>query len=87
MHDQCGHCGFVFERAQGYFVGAIYLNYVFTIALCLAAFLGLERWSDLSSTTVVTVCTVCSVALPLLFFRYSRSLWLSVEYLLNPDAG
>ena len=86
MHEQCGRCGFVFERAQGYFVGAIYLNYVLTIGLCLATFLGLERWSDVSSTTQVTVCTVLSVALPLIFFRYSRSLWLSLEYLVNPGA-
>jgi len=87
MHEQCDQCGFVFERAQGYFIGAIYVNYVLTIGICLVGFLALDRWSDLTSTTQVSVCTVLAVALPLLFFRYSRSLWLSVEYLVNPDAG
>lgn len=87
MRERCGQCGFVFERAQGYFVGAIYVNYVVTIALCVAGFLALERWSDLSSTAQVTLWTTFSVASPLVFFRYSRSLSLSVEYLMHPDGG
>ncbi len=33
MPEACSVCGLRFERAQGYFVGAIYVNYAVTVVL------------------------------------------------------
>lgn len=85
MHERCGACGFVFEREQGYFVGAIYVNYAATVVLAIAGFLLLERYTDLGVTTQIVLWSGFSVVFPLVFFRYARSLWLSVEYLFNPE--
>jgi uncharacterized protein (DUF983 family) len=84
MCERCARCGLVFEREQGYFVGAIYVNYIVTVGLCGAGFLVLESWADLTSTTQIAIWSVVGVVFPLVFFRYSRSLWLSIEYLVNP---
>jgi hypothetical protein len=33
----------------------------------------------------IVIWSVFGVLFPIVFFRYSRSLWLSVEYLFNPE--
>ena len=63
MHEVCVVCGLRYERAPGYFVGAIYVNYAVTAAVALGVTLG--------------------ALVPLAFFRYSRSLWLCLEYLVS----
>ena len=85
MHERCGGCGLRFEREQGYFVGAIYVNYAATVGITIAGFLLLERYTRLSVTTQILLWSAFCIVFPLLFFRYSRSLWLSVEYLVNPE--
>jgi len=85
MYERCSACGLVFEREQGYFVGAIYVNYAFTVGITIAGFLLLDRYTDLTLTMQIVIWSVFGVLFPIVFFRYSRSLWLSVEYLFNPE--
>jgi uncharacterized protein (DUF983 family) len=85
MYERCSVCGLLFEREQGYFVGAIYVNYAFTVGITIAGFLVLDRYTDLTLTTQIVIWSVFGVLFPIVFFRYSRSLWLSIEYLFNPE--
>jgi uncharacterized protein (DUF983 family) len=85
MPPACERCGLRFERAQGYFVGAIYVNYTVTATSVIGGYLLLWRYADVSLTTQFLVWIPVAVLLPLWFFRYSRSLWLSLEYLINPE--
>src|SRR5437867_509129 len=39
MHTHCEYCGLIYEREQGYFVGAIYINVIATESLLLGALL------------------------------------------------
>jgi uncharacterized protein (DUF983 family) len=85
MVPSCALCGLVFERAQGYFVGAIYLNYAATVGLVMGGYLTLWAFSDLSTGAQLALWLPVALAFPLWFFRYSRSLWLALEYALNPE--
>jgi len=85
MHERCACCGLVFEREQGYYVGAIYVNYAFTVGVAITGFLLLDAYTDLSLTAQIVLWSIWGVAFPLFFFRYSRALWLSLEYLFNPE--
>ena len=83
MPETCDLCGLRYERAQGYWVGAIYVNYGVTTLVALAGFfLTYPRWS---MTLELIVWGLFVVLFPLWFFRYSRSLWLGLEFLLNPE--
>jgi hypothetical protein len=84
MRAQCGHCALVFEREQGYFVGAIYINYAATTLIAIAGFFALDHLASLSLAQQLVVWGIFAVLFPLFFFRYSRSLWLSVDYVFNP---
>lgn len=73
------------EREQGYYVGAIYVNYAATVGITVAGFLLLDAYTDLDVTTQIVMWSLFGIAFPLFFFRYSRSLWLSIEYCFNPE--
>jgi uncharacterized protein (DUF983 family) len=85
MHRECAACHLVFEREPGYFVGAIYINYAVTAALAIVGFFVLEACTTVSVTTQIVLWSIFGVAFPLYFFRYSKSLWLSFDYLVNPE--
>jgi uncharacterized protein (DUF983 family) len=85
MNSVCAVCDLRFERAQGYWVGAIYVNYAVTTVIAIVGYLVLWRLADLSTAWQLGVWLPFVVAFPLWFFPYSRSLWLAVEYAINPD--
>ena len=85
MNLVCAVCDLTFERAQGYWVGAIYVNYGVTTLVAIAGYFLLWARTELSTASQLAIWLPFCVVFPLWFFRYSRSLWLAVEYGLNPN--
>lgn len=85
MRRQCHLCGLVFERAQGYFVGAIYVNYGVTTVIAVGGYFVLWSAASLSTAAQFAIWVPSLLVFPLWFFRYSRSLWLALEYFVNPE--
>src|SRR5262249_41472051 len=84
MHERCPACGLVYEREPGYFVGAIYLNYGATTLIAIAGYFAADAALGLSLRLQLLVWGAFAVGFPLWFFRYSKSLWLSLDYLVAP---
>ena len=84
MHDNCAHCALKFEREQGYFVGAIYINYAATVAIAVPGFFLLDAVTDITIDQQLTLWVPFAVIFPLLFFHHSRSLWLVLDHYFNP---
>jgi uncharacterized protein (DUF2062 family) len=84
MNQSCAVCGLRFLREAGYFLGAMYVSYglgvatVLPVAVVLAVVL---EWHLAVVLPVAVLQTLISVPLML---RYSRALWLHVDYLLDP---
>jgi len=85
MRPKCAYCQLIFEREQGFFVGAIYVNYAVTILIVLPGFFLLDYYMDVSLGWQLLLWGVFAVVFPILFFRHSRSLWLSLAYVLDPE--
>jgi uncharacterized protein (DUF983 family) len=85
MAPACPRCGLRYERAQGYFVGAIYINYGVTSTIAVGGFFLLWGWADLSAELQLALWAPFIVLFPLWFLRWSRSLWLGLEYFINPE--
>ncbi len=49
MAPACSACGLSFERAQGYFVGAIYVNYAVTTVIVIGGYFLLWAFTELST--------------------------------------
>lgn len=84
MHERCPACGRTFNRAPGYFLGAIYFNYGVTAALMIAgyftAFFTLGRVGPGGLAALAGFCLV----FPLWFFRYARALWIAFDERWDP---
>ena len=85
MNVVCAACDLRFERAQGYFVGAIYINYAVTTLIAVGGFFLLWGQFGLSTRAQLLVLVPIVVVFPLWFFRYSRSFWLALEWSLNSE--
>jgi uncharacterized protein (DUF983 family) len=79
----CSTCNLRFEREQGYFVGAIYLNYAATIAIVVPGYFLLDYFSAASLSTQLILWGTVAAIFPVLFFRYSKGLWLGLGYLFD----
>jgi uncharacterized protein (DUF983 family) len=85
MNLVCAVCDLRFERAQGYWVGAIYVNYGVTVLIAVGAGFLLWARAGLDPVGQLALWVPFVIVFPLWFFRYSRSLWLGLEYGLNPE--
>ena len=83
MHERCAACALRFEREPGYFVGAIYINYAVTAAVALGGVLVLDAVVGLTLAQELTLAVGLAVLVPVLFFRYARSLWLALDHLVT----
>ncbi len=84
MYESCFVCQLRFEREQGYFLGAMYINYGVTVVLALIGSFVLEWWTTVSLAQQLLLWVGFGGLFPLLFFRYSRALWLAVDHIFDP---
>ena len=85
MRSACSNCHLKFEREPGYFVGAMYINYSVTVLIVFGAYFGLDYFTGVSFIANLVLWGTFSALFPVFFFRYSRSRWLSFDYILNPS--
>ena len=79
MHEKCSDCGFSFERSPGYFLGSTYNNYGFTAAITTASYVTLHFGLGCTNGQLLPGMVAFILFFPLVFFRFARSLWLSLD--------
>ena len=84
MHESCPACGLIFEREQGYFVGALYVAY--GLAVPILSMLTLIVWLITHATLGRSFLIAIIFFFPIspLVFRYSRVIWMHLDQLLDP---
>ena len=84
MNEHCANCALKFEREQGYFIGAIYINYAATVGIAVPGFFLLDTLTSITINQQLALWVPFAVIFPLLFFHHSRSLWLVLDHFFNP---
>lgn len=84
MNEQCPHCHFTFEREEGYFTSSMAINLVISELLVTAFALPLAANPGVPILPVLLIGAPLALLLPVLFFPYSRSLWLATDHYLHP---
>ncbi|MBV8695723.1 MAG: DUF983 domain-containing protein [Ktedonobacteraceae bacterium] len=88
MYDQCPVCHFVYEREEGYFSSAMAINLIITELLVAAIVIPLGvvagTTPNFPIVPVLIMGGLLAILLPLLFYRHSRGLWMSMDHWLNP---
>jgi len=84
MFEHCPHCQLKFEREQGYFIGAMYINYGATVAIAVPGYLLLDAFTGMTINQQLALWVPFAVLFPLVFFHHARSLWLMMDHFFNP---
>lgn len=86
MKEHCHRCGFLFERESGYWVGAVIINTTVIFATFLGVFGGmvLLTYPDVPWGLVLGVTVIANIAIPVLFYPISKSLWSGLELSWHP---
>lgn len=83
-YERCPVCGFVFEREPGYYTGAIAINLVVSELLIAAIAVPLAASQSVSVTTLIVLGATLPFLIPLLFYRPTKSLWMSIDHIVHP---
>lgn len=84
MNDPCDICGRKFDRAPGYLLGSIYVNYGVTTLLVVVVYFSLFLAQLMSGRQLLVALTAFSLLFPLWFFRYARGLWIAFDEHFDP---
>lgn len=77
MNKRCPHCSVQFEPEPGFFIGAMYVSYAFTVAILVAVTLVLYLFVKPQSDWVYIFSVIGTTILLIpLNFRYSRVVFL-----------
>lgn len=85
MNDPCPVCGLIFQREEGYFLGAMYVSYVLgSVLLMPLYFLIAAVFPDWSGIVVAGVSLLPYLPLTPVVFRYSRIVWVYLDRAVDP---
>ena len=83
MRHHCPACLALFQREEGFFVGAIMINVVTTEAAVMAAAgICLLVLGD-GGTLLLTLLFAVALLFPVAFYHHSWSLWLAADHLIE----
>lgn len=81
MAPSCRRCGLDYERAEGYWIGAVALNLVVTEVVSIGSLVvvAVATWPDVPWTLLLIGLVAATIAVPIVFYPLSRTLWLAGE--------
>ncbi len=83
-YQHCPYCHFTYEREPGYYTGAMAVNLVLSELILAAVALPLAITQALPLPAVIVLGLTLPILLPLLFYRHTKSIWMSIDHLLHP---
>jgi len=84
--EACPACGLRYGREEGYFSGGMDLSFFLAAPVLAFIFLVVNQFFSASLTLVATLFVSYAIFLPCAvpLFRYSRTLWLYIDWQLDP---
>ncbi|MBI3887087.1 MAG: DUF983 domain-containing protein [Opitutae bacterium] len=84
LNKECSQCGLRLEKDEGFFLGAMSLNYGVTLVVFLTPVALLWYFGRLGDAAAAWLAVGLSVVVPVLLYRASRSWQLLLYYTLFP---
>ena len=84
MYEHCPVCGYHYEREEGYFTAAMAINIVLSEFIVAVFTIPLAANLSVPALPVLLGGVSAAILLPFIFFRHSRSLWLSMDLMIHP---
>jgi uncharacterized protein (DUF983 family) len=86
IRDPCPRCGLIFEREEGYWLGAMIVSFALIEAVFGASFVltMVLTWPEVPWTALLVVGLVVTAVFPLLISPWTRTLWMALDRALMP---
>jgi uncharacterized protein (DUF983 family) len=88
MRERCPRCGMLFEREEGFFVGAYLINFAIVEAALFVVLMGLivvlSQDPHASLKVPIVLCAVLAVAGPIVTYPWSRTIWSAISLAMHP---
>ena len=87
MLSNCPQCGLSYFPEQGYYVGAMIINYGVTTAIVVTIFLLsllIPDFTMLSTNSKILIWMAFAIAISLALMRHSYSFWLGLDFWIKP---
>jgi hypothetical protein len=86
MAERCPRCGFVFERQEGHFIGAVGLNTVITaVAVMVSIAVGIiVSGGEIAVVPILVITLGIALFVPLLIHPGCRMLWTAIHLKMQP---
>ncbi|HKY52117.1 MAG TPA: DUF983 domain-containing protein [Candidatus Limnocylindria bacterium] len=85
MNAACPVCGFVFDRESGYFAGAMVVSYALAVPILAAMVIALILVAGFDPVLALVIGNTAYLVLVPFIFRYSRVVWLHLDWLIDPE--
>ena len=86
MNDTCDDCALKYERAPGYFLGSIYINYAITAMTMSFSYILFHIVLGYENREVLPPVIAFCLLFPVIFVRYARSFWIGLDCFFDPDS-
>jgi uncharacterized protein (DUF983 family) len=86
-YERCPVCNYAFEREPGYYTGAVAANLVVSELLIAVIAVPLAASQAVSLTVLIILGLTLPFLLPLLFYRPTKSLWMSFDHFVHPASS
>lgn len=89
LKDRCPNCGHKFRQEEGFYIGAYALNFIVTEGLLLLFLVpyiiisSRDPQFELDVIPFAAAAVVAAIVGPLLFYPFSRSLWIAIDLTLR----
>ena len=92
MKERCPRCGYLFEREEGFFLGAYVINLAFAqgMVILLAVVPLIVRLADDPQASILPFVVgglVGAVVAPIIFYPWSKTVWTAFDLMLRPLAA
>ena len=89
MKERCPRCGYLFEREEGFFLGAYVINLAVAqgMVILLAVVPLIVRLADDPDASILPFVVgglVGAVVAPMVFYPWSKTIWTAFDLILRP---
>ncbi|HEX6819645.1 MAG TPA: hypothetical protein VF120_14810 [Ktedonobacterales bacterium] len=86
MYEACNVCGWRYEREEGYWTGAMAVNLVIAELIVTAVVVPLSAYLAINHLSPAPLLFLLPLpfVLPFLLYWHAKSLWMVIDFLLNP---
>ena len=87
MLEDCPRCRLHFEREPGYWTGAMIASYSLGVPLLVALFVALWLLTRWDVAVALVIADLAFIAAAPFVWRYSRVIWLHLDWIVDPVRG